>query len=429
LNSSTSTGTAPMVRVAGRLAVGVGLLAVGLVVGALWLWWPLAREGTVPEQIADALSITVGVPSAVMAALICARQPRNRIGWLLLAGGLSTTGFYLGVVYAARYGRQSLLEVPVAWMATWLWVPAFVAVLFIVLLYPTGRLVSRRWLPVACAAAVWGILAIPAAALAPEFANPALWDPLGRGGAGSEFLAKTIESGAVVAALVILTLIGVLLASLVSLAVRFRHARGVVRQQLKWLVYAMCLAVVLQLVPPLSWWTQGILPWLGNWGLPIAITVAILRYHLYDIDLLINRTLVYGLLSATLGLGYAGVVLVLGQLFGGISGEPPSWAIAAATLAVAALVQPARRRIQQGVDRRFNRRRYDAVKTMEAYTERLRDHLDLDALTAELLAVVDQTVEPTRVSLWLKPEVPLAGHSPAVGRRLSGRARSSRTAS
>jgi hypothetical protein len=394
-------------------------------VGALWLWWPLAREGTVPARIADALSITVGVPSAVMAALICARQPWNRIGWLLLAGGLSTNGFFLGVVYAARYGRQSLLEVPVAWMATWLWVPAFVAVMFILLLYPTGRLVSRHWRPVAWAAAVWGVLAVPAVALAPEFANPALWDPLGQGGVGGEFLAKTIESGAVIAASVMLTLIVLVMVSLVSLAVRFRHARGTVRQQLKWLVYAMCLAVVVQLVPPLSWWTQGILPWLGNWGLPIAVAVAILRHHLYDIDLLINRTLVYGLLTAILGLGYAAVVLGLGRLLG----RDSSLVVAAATLAVAAVFQPARRRIQQAVDRRFNRRRYDAVKTMEAYTERLRDHVDLDALTAELLAVVDHTVEPTRVSLWLKPEGTRAGHPAADGRRQSGRARSNRTAS
>jgi hypothetical protein len=131
--------------------------------------------------------------------------------------------------------------------------------------------------------------------------------------------------------------------------------------------------------------------------------MAVLRYRLYDIDRLINRTLVYGLLTAVLGLAYAGAVLVLGELFGGVAGNPPSWAVAGTTLTVAALFQPARRRIQQAVDRRFNRRRYDMARTIERFSARLRDEVDLDTLSSELLGVVDQTVEPTTASLWLRP--------------------------
>ena len=143
--------------------------------------------------------------------------------------------------------------------------------------------------------------------------------------------------------------------------------------------------------------------------------MAILRYRLYAVDRLINRTLVYGLLTALLGGAYAGAVLVGGHLFGGVGDEPPSWAVAGATLAVAAAFQPARRRIQAGVDRRFNRHRYDAAKTVEAFSVRLRDHLDLDALTSELLAVVSQTVEPRTASLWLPPR-PDRSRGPAGAR-------------
>jgi len=125
--------------------------------------------------------------------------------------------------------------------------------------------------------------------------------------------------------------------------------------------------------------------------------------RLYDIDRLINRTLVYGLLTALLAAVYAGAVLVLGQVFGGVGRDPPSWAVAGATLAVAALFQPARRRIQAVVDRRFNRRKYDTTKTIEAFSARLRDQLDLDTLSAELLAVVDQTMQPSQAWLWLRP--------------------------
>jgi MFS family permease len=186
------------------------------------------------------------------------------------------------------------------------------------------------------------------------------------------------------------------------------------RQQLKWFAFVIGISAVTLLV---ALAVQGILPvvatvltYLGIAGvvvgLPAAVGLAILRYRLYDIDRLINRAVVYATLTAVLGLGYAAAVLALGQLFGGVGERTPSWAVAGATLAVAALFQPARRRIQQAVDRRFNRRKYNTAKTIDAFSTRLRDQVDLDTLSTELLAVVDQTMEPTRVSLWLRPPPP-----------------------
>ncbi len=218
-------------------------------------------------------------------------------------------------------------------------------------------------------------------------------------------------------------------ATAAALVVRLRRARGVERQQLKWLTYAGALTVVgglLILVPKVA--GIGHLPGPlevagtvltagGVLGIPIAAGVAILRYRLYDIDRIIHRTLVYGLLTAALGLGGAGVVVTLGQLFGGVSGDLPSWAVAGSTLAAAALVRPARRRLQEAVDRRFNRRRHDAARTVEAFSARLRHEIDLDNLTLELLAVVDRTMEPTSVSLWLRPP---AGTMQAADRALTG---------
>jgi hypothetical protein len=204
-------------------------------------------------------------------------------------------------------------------------------------------------------------------------------------------------------------LFAALLASAAAFLLRLWRSTSVERQQLKWVAYAFAMVVAGQLFGP----AVQALGAEGNWvwiplllaiaGVPISIGIAILRYRLYDIDRLINRTLVYGLLTAVLGMVYASVVLILGQLFGGLGTEPPSWVVATATLAVAALFQPARRRIQAAVDRRFNRRKYNAAKTIEAFRTRLRDELDLNTLTAELLAVVEQTTEPTRVSLWLRP--------------------------
>jgi hypothetical protein len=191
--------------------------------------------------------------------------------------------------------------------------------------------------------------------------------------------------------------------ALVGLALRFRRAQGVERQQLKWFAYGAFLLLVglaALFVPLRSEAVAKAILAVGVGCFTAGVAVAVLRYGLYEIDVIINRTLVYGLLTAALGLGYAGVVLVGGQLAGQ---QRSNLVVAAATLAVAALFQPARRRIQAVVDRRFNRRKYDAARTVEAFSARLRDEVDLDALSNELLGVVDQTMQPTTASLWLRP--------------------------
>jgi hypothetical protein len=190
--------------------------------------------------------------------------------------------------------------------------------------------------------------------------------------------------------------------SVVSLVLRFRRAPAVERQQIKWFAYGAALSIPLSLFPEARPYGPY-LEFLGTVLLLAGLGVGILRFRLWDIDRLLNRTLVYGLLTVLLGAVYAGLVLALGQLSGGIGGGTPSWVVAGATLAVAALFQPARRRIQQLVDLRFNRRKYDAARTIELFSARLRDHVDLDTLSAELLAAVDQTMRPTAASLWLRP--------------------------
>jgi hypothetical protein len=192
-----------------------------------------------------------------------------------------------------------------------------------------------------------------------------------------------------------------------SLVVRFRRARGIERQQLHWVALGTVVVALLAVVnlAALALGAYALAPLVGGLNPPIlsvAIGAAILRYRLYDLDRIISRALAYGLLTVLLGGGYAGVVLGLGQLLG----RDSSLVVAGATLAVAAVFQPARRRIQDLVDRHFNRRRHDAGQTIAAFSTRLRDQVDLDTLTAELLAVVDQTMQPTRTSLWLRPQGP-----------------------
>jgi hypothetical protein len=193
--------------------------------------------------------------------------------------------------------------------------------------------------------------------------------------------------------------------AIAALVVRFRRSRGIERQQLKWFTYTAALTPLPFLAHDLAPRISGPLRTLILPLVPISIGVAILRYRLDEIDRLINRTLVYGLLSVVLGLGYAAGSLVFVLLAGAGTG-PPSWLVAAATLAAAAIFRPARRRIQAAVDRRFNRRRYNTAQTIQAFSTRLRAQIDLDTLSTELLAIVDQTMEPTRVSVWLRASPP-----------------------
>jgi hypothetical protein len=380
-------------------------------------YWGLAGASFLLRAINDP---TVDIDDAVLTrvgwgayptvgAVIVARQPRNRVGWLCCAVGLLLGPAFFGQDYA----WYALVDEPgslpggpaMLWLGQWPWQVVLGLISFLLLLFPSGRLVSSRWRPVAwIGAAATSSLWLWAAFAPRELEGvglEGLANPLAIHGAEAVF--KVIQATAS-------AIFPVTILAAASMVVRFRRARAEERQQLKWFTYATVLSVPVWLVfivtdvvnrLPAAFGFVLALIWLV--AVPLAIGIAILRYRLYDIDRLINRTLVYGLLTATLGLGYAGVVLLLGQVFGGVTSNPPPWVIAGATLAVAPLFQPARRRVQQAVDRRFNRRRYDAAQTIEAFSARLRDEIDLDTLSAELLAVVHQTMEPTKVSLWLRP--------------------------
>lgn len=350
----------------------------------------------------SAVGPIIGISSPLLGALIITRHPTNRIGWVLcaLGAGLATT------MFAYEYGKYALVTRPgslpgpisLIWWYNWSWMPVVGLTPFVFLLFPDGQLRNRRWRPAAWAGTV--TLVVPPAVVAVVtwpyrgldllFADELLPET------APEFpLLEAVESAYFVA------LVALIAAGMASVFVRLRHATGMERQQVKWLLYgggvAVAITAVTTIFPTSETGVTALLTFVGLLG---AIAVAVLRYRLYDIDRIINRTLVYGLLTGILGAGYAVAVLILGPLAGQ---DRSSLVVAGATLAVAAAFQPARRRIQDQVDRRFNRRRYDAARTIQAFSTRLRQEVDLDALTAELVAVVDQTMEPARVSLWLRP--------------------------
>ncbi len=340
-----------------------------------------------------ALAGIVGAP--VVGGLIAARQPRNPYGWLWLAFGLGLALQALGESYAsyALVAEPGSLVAPgIASRLLDLGGPvALTTAPFLFLLFPTGRLPSRRWRPLAWVAGVSGAVVFSLNLL---FGRPEE--------VGGTVTAVTIVSVVVVFVTVVL--------SALSLVARYLGASGVERQQLKWFALAAVLAAcyltgfLLGIEILLNDTILNLLDAATNMGIYAAVGIAILRYRLYDIDVIINRTLVYGLLTVTLLAVYFGSIALLQTLFRVLSGQQSTLAIVASTLAIAALFNPSRRRIQAFIDRRFYRSNYDARRTLESFSARLRDETDLDALSQDLVEVVTETVQPSHASLWLRPE-------------------------
>ena len=394
-----------------------GLAVLGIA-AVLWFDHLLRQAGRADlvQLNASAVPFLLAIVTApTVGAVLAARRPRHPVGWLLLGLGASIglSGFIDGYAPYGLLARPGSL--PAArWPAIYspaVTVAGIACVSFVLLLTPTGSLPSPRWRWWARVAAAAPVLFLVALTLEPEPLEPtyrSVTNPLGLRALQLPLtVTDVVASGVTVVAVVVGAL---------SLVVRFRRARGTERQQLRWVALAAVLVslAILVVLAGMGVGSELLITWAAGLCfavLPLAIGAAVLRYRLYDLDRILSRTLAYGLLTLLLGGGYAGLVLGLGQLLG----RDSSLVVAAATLAVAALFQPARRRVQYAVDRRFNRRRYDAAHTIQAFSARLRQQLDLDALTAELLAVVDQTMQPTSVSLWLRPSVSASQDQSSTG--------------
>jgi hypothetical protein len=403
-------------RIVAPIAWSIWSLSVASAAFGLFL---LYLNGSFAPFFEDSLGVdaVAAVAFPTVGVIIASRRPRNPIGWIFCLIGLS-----LGIAtFAAQYAVYALVTEPgalpvgvfAAWLGTWIWMPGIIlGTTFLLLLFPHGRLPSRRWRPVA-----WTSTCAVALGVAVLMVLP--WDRL-----HVDLPAENpfeIEAARTIEIAVFVAWIGVgmttMALSVLALILRFSRSRGVERQQLKWFVYTGVLTVVLffcPLVPALSN-LGSILQILAAPLLPVAAGVAILRHRLYDVDTLINRTLVYGLLTVSLVLVYGGGVVVLQQLFVALTGQGSQLAIVASTLAIAALFGPLRRRIQVLIDRRFYRRKYDATKTLDAFSFRLRNQTDLDALSVDLVAVARDTMQPAHASLWLRsPEAGTGSGDPGV---------------
>ena len=413
------------------------LFALGRVVG--WLIVPLYvagncafyffRRGAGLGNGANLLDDVVGMvlnvgfgAFAVVGALLVAKRSTNLIGWIMAAIAFMVAIFNAGGAYATYVmvtrGQPDALAVVGAWTANCYWfVMLALALFYLPMLIPDGRLLSRRWLPVAVVAGIAASgFVLPRAFMDTLPLNEApgyeIDNPIGIEGVGS--VENLPIFGVLLNGLLVIAFVG----TAASVVVRFRRSRGVERLQMKWFVYVSVVFVggsiltsVIGVATGLRWLEQFsfVLSMVALVGLPIAVGIAILRYRLYDIDVVINRTLVYGLLTLLLALMYFGGIVLLQRVFVLLTGQQSTLAVVASTLLIAALFNPLRGRIQAFIDRAFYRRKYDARKTLEAFSARLRDETDLEALNSEVVGVVRETIQPAHVSVWLRPETAAKG--------------------
>jgi hypothetical protein len=417
-------------RAASWLAWSLAGLSVVVFV-PLVVMYVLARSAQSPGNwvtvgtVSDMVSFLPFLAFPLVGALVASRRPRNPIGWICLADGLlwillSMTDSYS--IYGVAKPGSVPFPVAIGTLGNqWLWVPTVGLLgIYLLLLFPDGRLPSRRWRPLAWLSGAVLVLESLTEGLAPGPLENQGGVPNPFGLEGLPWLAD--------AALVLLPLLPLcILASAVSLVLRYRRSGGEQREQIKWIAFAASVAGLLYLIaivspfifapeivsgggslPPPPLWVELLfsVAVLGFAGVPVAIGFAVLRYRLYDIDVVINRTLVYGSLTAMLTLIYFGGVATMQAIFRAITDqeEQPQLAIVVSTLVIALLFTPLRRRIQSFIDRRFYRRKYDARKTLAAFSAKLRDETDLDALSDDLVGVVRETMQPSHISLWLRPD-------------------------
>jgi hypothetical protein len=391
--------------------------------------WFLARSTDLPSSWRADLGVGGLVGGAffmafpLVGALIASKRPKNAVGWLCLAVGLLWALSGVFDYYGAATPGSVPFPVVAAGISDWVWVPA-VGLLgtYVLLLFPDGRLPSRRWRPLAWLSGAVILLLSVGVMLAPgPLDNLAgVRNPFGIEGA------EWLTAGAYV----LLPLLPLcMLASALSLVLRYRRSGGEERHQIKWIAFAASVVVVLYAIamiasfvfPEESWTTAGSVWWLNFLTyavlssftlVPIAVGIAVLKYRLYEIDIIINRALVYVSLTVMLVALYLGGIVLLQRVFVTFSGQRSTLAVVASTLLIAALFNPLRRRIQYFIDRRFYRSKYDARKTLEAFSTKLKDETDLEALSSDLVGVVRETMQPSHVSLWLRAETAQKGKQP-----------------